>query len=93
VTGTGILAAGPAAGTGLSLRPGRFHLLQALEDAIRYRRLRMAGPCAGCGPGGRCDDHGRDADLIAEYGQTARALGADAAGGQRTAWRATGGAS
>ena len=56
----------------------RIHRLQALEDAIRYRRARVDGSCAGCGtaPGGRCEDHGRDVDLIAEYQQSARSLGA-----------------
>ena len=56
----------------------RIHRLQALEDAIRYRHVRAGGSCAGCdtAPEGRCEDHGRDLDLIAEYQQSARSLGA-----------------
>ena len=56
----------------------RFQRLQALEDALRYRRARAAEPCADCdlAPDGRCDDHGRDLDLIGEYEQAARRLGA-----------------
>lgn len=49
---------------------GRFQRLQALEDAIAYRRARLSAPCAECeaaGPGRKCLDHARDADLIAEY--------------------------
>jgi len=48
--------------------------LQALEDALRYRRTRVTEPCADCSPDGRCVDHGRDADLISEYERTAGAL-------------------
>jgi hypothetical protein len=48
--------------------------LQALEDALKFRRARSAAPCADCTTAisGRCDDHGRDIGLIAEYEQTAR---------------------
>jgi hypothetical protein len=49
---------------------GRFQRLQALEDAIAYRRARVSGPCPHCGPaplGRKCDDHARDLELIAEY--------------------------
>ena len=54
----------------------RFQRLQALEDAIKYRRARAAEPCGSCDaePDGRCDDHGRDIDLIGEYEQAARRL-------------------
>jgi hypothetical protein len=57
--------------------PGRgwFQRLQALEDAIAYRRARVTAQCAACGPpsGRKCEDHARDLELIAEYQQTARA--------------------
>ena len=49
---------------------GRFHRLQALEDAIAYRRARVTAPCSYCAlaaPGRKCDDHARDlrgAELI-----------------------------
>ena len=48
--------------------------LQALEDAIRFRRARVGAPCGDCqgAPDGQCDDHGRDAGLISEYEHTAR---------------------
>jgi len=50
--------------------------LQALEDAIRYRRARVAGPCGACAaaPGRLCEDHGRDLGLIGEYERTAGRL-------------------
>jgi hypothetical protein len=50
--------------------------LQALEDAIRFRRARTGAPCGDCrsAQDGQCDDHGRDAGLISEYEQTARRL-------------------
>ena len=50
-----------------------FQRLQAFEDAVAYRRARVDAPCPDCGPaasGGRCDDHGRDLDLIDEYLRT-----------------------
>lgn len=48
--------------------------VQALEDAIKWRRARAAEPCADCGavPGGRCEDHARDFGLITDYERTAR---------------------
>jgi hypothetical protein len=49
---------------------GQFQRLQALEDAIAYRRARVGAPCADCeatAPGRKCDDHARDLELIAEY--------------------------
>ncbi len=55
----------------------RFQHLQAVEDAIAYRRARVAAPCADCGQvpgGGRCDDHACDLDLMAAYELTARAI-------------------
>jgi len=50
---------------------GRYQRLQAFEDAIRFRRARAAGPCPACdtAPGGRCEDHARDLDLITGYQQ------------------------
>jgi anti-sigma regulatory factor (Ser/Thr protein kinase) len=50
--------------------------LQALEDALKFRRARATAPCVDCTTAinGKCDDHGRDTDLIAEYEQTARQL-------------------
>jgi hypothetical protein len=66
----------PAAGDqrrGLSAaRPARLQRLQALEDAITYRRTRIAAPCPECTPGGPwCDDHACDLMLIAAYQRTA----------------------
>lgn len=54
----------------------RCQRLQSLEDAICWRSGRLATPCADCAsvPDGRCDDHGRDADLIAEYEQATHRL-------------------
>jgi hypothetical protein len=64
--------------------PGRgwFQRLQALEDAIAYRRARVTAQCAACGPpsGRKCEDHARDLELIAEYQQTARAAMQDTPG-------------
>jgi hypothetical protein len=56
------------------VEPDWFQRLQALEDAIAYRRARVAVPCPDCGaagPGGRCDDHACDLHLIAGYQQAA----------------------
>jgi hypothetical protein len=57
---------------------------QAYEDAIAYRRARLAAPCPDCGPT-RCDDHTTDVDLITWYEQghrrTLAATGGWAAGG------------
>jgi hypothetical protein len=51
-----------------------FQHLQALEDAIAYRRARVTAPCPDCTAiGHRCDDHACDLDLIADYQQTAMA--------------------
>jgi hypothetical protein len=49
--------------------------LQALEDAIVYRRARVTAPCPDCAASGQmCDDHACDLDLIAAYQQTAIAI-------------------
>jgi hypothetical protein len=51
---------------------GQFQRLQALEDAIAYRRARVTAPCPDCLPGRpKCDDHACDLNLIAAYQQTA----------------------
>ncbi|HEY4851927.1 MAG TPA: hypothetical protein VII22_14110, partial [Streptosporangiaceae bacterium] len=51
---------------------GWFQHLQALEDAIAYRRARVNGPCSDCTASGRkCDDHACDLNLIAAYQRTA----------------------
>jgi hypothetical protein len=53
---------------------GCFQHLQALEDAIAYRRARAAAPCPDCTASERkCDDHACDLHLIAAYQQTALA--------------------
>jgi len=56
---------------------GRLRQMQAYEDAVCWRTGRLAAPCADCAavPAGRCDDHGRDVNLIAEYRQAACQLG------------------
>jgi len=49
--------------------------LQALEDAIAYRRARVNAPCPDCTADGHmCDDHACDLDLIAAYQRTAIAI-------------------
>jgi hypothetical protein len=49
--------------------------LQALEDAIAYRRARVTAPCPDCAADGQiCDDHACDLDLIAAYRRTAIAI-------------------
>ncbi len=49
--------------------------LQALEDAIAYRRARVSAPCPDCTASGEmCDDHVCDLDLIAAYQRTAIAV-------------------
>jgi hypothetical protein len=57
-----------------------FQRLQALDDAIAYRRARVAAPCPDCGPGPgghRCDDHARDLMLIADYHRAAQVIVAE----------------
>jgi hypothetical protein len=49
--------------------------LQSLEDAIAYRRGRLAVRCrdwVATVPGRKCGDHARDLDLVAEYLQVRR---------------------
>lgn len=49
---------------------GQFRRLQALSDAVAYRRSRLAAPCWECrsaGPGRRCEEHSDDVKLIAGY--------------------------
>jgi hypothetical protein len=56
------------------VQPGWFRQLQALEDAIAYRRARVTAPCSDCqaaAPGLQCDDHACDMHLIAGYQQAA----------------------
>ena len=56
------------------LERGWFQRLQALEDAIAYRRARVTAPCPDCpaaATGERCDDHACDVYLIAAYQRTA----------------------
>jgi hypothetical protein len=67
----GFSAAHGQQGTGVIERR-LFQRMQALEDAIAYRHARVAAPCPACQPalGSRCDDHGRDLDLIGEYERT-----------------------
>jgi hypothetical protein len=49
--------------------------LQALEDAIAYRRARVSAPCPDCTASGHmCDDHACDLNLIAIYQRTAIAI-------------------
>ncbi len=55
-----------------AVHQGWFQHLQALEDAIAYRRARASAPCPDCtADGRRCDDHTCDLQLIAAYQQTA----------------------
>jgi len=51
-----------------------FGRLQSLDDAIAYRRARIAVPCADCDgieADRRCDDHACDLMLIAAYQRSA----------------------
>ena len=49
-----------------------FQQLQALEDAIAYRRARASALCPDCAASSQqCDDHACDLNLIAAYQQTA----------------------
>jgi hypothetical protein len=51
-----------------------FGRLQSLDDAIAYRRARIAVPCADCDGSEadrRCDDHACDLMLIAAYQRSA----------------------
>lgn len=58
----------------LPMRPW-FQELQGLDDAIAFRRARLAQPCPDCALAEeRCDDHACDVTLIAGYRQLATAL-------------------
>jgi hypothetical protein len=49
--------------------------LQALEDAIAYRRARVTAPCPDCAARDQmCDDHACDLNLIVAYQRTAIAI-------------------
>jgi hypothetical protein len=66
VTGAPAQLAPPAA------RPRSRAHLQAVDDAIAYRRARLALPCADCRPGARCDEHACDENLVAAYHRMAQ---------------------
>ena len=71
IPGSPSAAARHTARTG-GIQRGWFQQLQALEDAIAYRRARVSAPCPDCSVGGgTCDDHACDLNLIAAYQQTA----------------------
>lgn len=55
-----------------------FRLMQALQDAIVFRRARASSYCHDCEkmPGGRCDDHACDLNLIVGYERDAHAISA-----------------
>jgi hypothetical protein len=60
--------------------PGRrrsFAHLQALDDAIDYRRARLAISCHDCRPTTRCDDHACDVSLLGKYRRMRRAAVAE----------------
>ena len=71
----GTRAAGQQPGTAvlpIPLPPGRPRScspLQAMEDALDYRRARLATHCPACQPGARCDDHSIDMCLLDTYSQ------------------------
>jgi hypothetical protein len=73
--------AGPEVLAGLAI-------MQALDDAIAFRRARLDAPCAACAPVRPCPDHAADARLIAScqqrhrtaYLQACAALSLDPAG-------------
>jgi hypothetical protein len=70
---------------------GWFQHLQALEDAIAYRRARAAAPCPDCtADGRRCDDHACDLHLITAYQQTAIAAIGDVSARIRAGHRGAG---
>jgi hypothetical protein len=50
-------------------RPRSCSPLQAMEDALNYRRARLAIHCPECQPGARCDDHSADMRLLNTYSQ------------------------
>jgi hypothetical protein len=59
-------------------RPHAVLIMQALEDAEGYRRLRADAWCAGCqdAPQGACDDHVNDLTLADAYRDLAAELAA-----------------
>jgi hypothetical protein len=67
----------PAASAG---RPGTTRAAPGIsrhwKNAIKWRRARVGLPCGGCqnAPDSKCEDHGRDVGLIANYEQAARQL-------------------
>lgn len=79
------VACGPA-GFAVRLAPlerGMMQRLQALEDAICFRRVCLSVPCPDCAePGGACDEHARDRELIAEYQLAIRLLTLDLTTGE-----------
>jgi len=65
-------AGGPAIG-----EPRLMRLMQALDDALIFRRARSMSLCMDCAesPGGeRCDDHACDLNLIAGYEKDLREI-------------------
>lgn len=65
------------------LERGMLQRMQALEDAICFRRVCLSIPCPDCAePGGECDEHARDSELIAEYQLAIRLLSLDLTSGQ-----------
>ena len=46
---------------------GQVTMLQLMDDAITYRRSRLAQPCPGCAPARRCPEHAPDEHLITQY--------------------------
>jgi hypothetical protein len=61
-----------------ALERGTFQRLQALEDAICFRRACLGVPCSDCAALGReCAEPRRDRELIAEYQLAIRQLSLD----------------
>ena len=53
----------------------RLNYIQALEDAIAFRRARATEGCLDCGLDGTpCDDHACDLMLVADYRRSLAAL-------------------
>src|ERR1700734_183285 len=57
-------------------RPRSIAPLQALDDAVNFRRARLAIDCDDCQPGQLCDDHDGGVPLIAVYRQMRQQAGA-----------------
>ena len=49
--------------------PAGIAAMQALDDAIAFRRARLDAPCPDCAPARPCPDHSCDARLISSYQQ------------------------